>query len=1459
MALFSSLLAWFFRIVLVFGFWASWGVFAGPTLRAQVVVLQTEETVAASVVINEIHYDPDRKTEPVEFIELYNPTAASIDLSYWTLEGAVQFFFAPGTTLAANSCVVIGEDPVALQQKFDVAALGPFIGNLRRAGEEIILRDQNAKVADRVAYEQRFPWPVVGDAPGRAIELIHPALDNSHPSNWRAGGPTPGQPNHRLVDNPPPAIAAVGHTPHAPTAEDTVVITATVTDDDGVADVQLLYQLVAPGGYIALTDPAYATQWRSIPMQPINDNDYDYTVTMPDEVRRHRHLVRYRIQATDRGGRVISVPYPDDPQPNFAYFVYDGAPPWQGAVEPGAPGERGQMLTYDFNQMRPLPIYHFLTSRAALEDALFLPPAQRASGYMGDDYLWHGTLVAHGQVYDHVGFRARGGIYRYSVGKRMVKFNFHRSQRLQVYDDVGQPANELWDKLNLSPVIQHATRGYRGEQGMFESLGFRLFALAGVPASQTHFVHFRVIADAVEVGPAQYSGDFGGLYLAIEEVDGPFLDARGLPDGNLYKMENWTGELNNLGSAGPTDKSDLNAFISAYQTNPDAAWWRANFDLATYYSYRAILEAIHHYDLDQGKNYIYFRDPTNGRWSVYPWDLDLTWADTMFGEGAEPFRDRVLTHPEFQIDYQNRLREIRDLLFNPEQMNPLLAEHAARINTPADGLAMVDADRARWDYDPLFDNARYVDPKRSGHGHFYRLPPTQDFPGMVQIMRDWVVQRSQWIDQHLLTDRLLPATPRLVYSGPPGFPADQLTVQTTAFGDAQGAFAALQWRVAEVNWPGLRSYDASRPNRYEIESSWQSAILTSFNPTLTLPPGACQPGCVCRVRVRMQNTLGRWSHWSPPLEFVAGAPAHPPIRTLKISELMYHPSRHGYVPDSEFEFVELKNVGTATLALTNLRFTEGIDYAFPPGSQLAPSETLVLAKNVRWFTFRYGFVPSGEYDKRLDNTHDQVTLVDGFGRTVFTMAYYDGPPWPVLADGLGHSLVLNNPTETLDPNNGANWRASRFPGGSPGGEEPLAVVINEVLTRPAPGQAAAIELYNPEAFTADISGWQLRTEETGPALYTFPPGTLIPADGYWVRTVDQLGTPALLNPLGGELHLMATFRSGKASGYRHSVFYGGAPVGAAFGRYITGAGDERFPPQQSVTLGQPNAGPTVGPVVISEVAQLPGNGLEFIELTNLSDQPVPLYNPQEPGQTWRLSGVLYTFPAGVIIPAQGKVVITSVDPAAICTTYTVAHGVRVLGPIPLALADDAQSVALERPDTPDPAGRVPYVVVDDLAYEDRAPWPRRDSDGLLLERLQLTAYGNDPLNWRKGTRTNDLIQPATAGPGVALCSFEAFRTADKTVMIQWVTAQESNVQGFHLWRSVDGSREHAIPLTSTLLVTQAPQLAGAAYHFVDQTADPTRPATYWLQAVGSDNSVVDLLFTTTHTTLTQLHLPVIKR
>ena len=44
--------------------------------------------------------------------------------------------------------------------------------------------------------------------------------------------------------------------------------------------------------------------------------------------------------------------------------------------------------------------------------------------------------------------------------------------------------------------------------------------------------------------------------------------------------------------------------------------------------------------------------------AVVPWDVDLTWGDQMYGNGAEPFyRAGVLQREPFKAEYEARLAE----------------------------------------------------------------------------------------------------------------------------------------------------------------------------------------------------------------------------------------------------------------------------------------------------------------------------------------------------------------------------------------------------------------------------------------------------------------------------------------------------------------------------------------------------------------------------------------------------------------------------------------------------------------------------------------------------------------------------------------------------------------------------------------------------------------------------------
>ncbi|MEO7318524.1 MAG: lamin tail domain-containing protein, partial [Chthoniobacteraceae bacterium] len=166
---------------------------------------------------------------------------------------------------------------------------------------------------------------------------------------------------------------------------------------------------------------------------------------------------------------------------------------------------------------------------------------------------------------------------------------------------------------------------------------------------------------------------------------------------------------------------------------------------------------------------------------------------------------------------------------------------------------------------------------------------------------------------------------------------------------------------------------------------------------------------------------------------------------LVVSEIMYHPAdptptevAAGLTNSEDFEFIELMNVGTNPVDLTDAAFTDGITFTFPGGT-LAPGARLLLVRNAAAFAQRYGAIPtSGVYTGALNNAGDHLLLLDRGNVPILDFSYDDAPPWPVEADGTGRSLTLLRPGPLANPALATSWRVSVASGGSPGAGDALS-------------------------------------------------------------------------------------------------------------------------------------------------------------------------------------------------------------------------------------------------------------------------------------------------------------------------------------------------------------------------------------------------------------------------------------
>lgn len=454
---------------------------------------------------------------------------------------------------------------------------------------------------------------------------------------------------------------------------------------------------------------------------------------------------------------------------------------------------------------------------------------------------------------------------------------------------------------------------------------------------------------------------------------------------------------------------------------------------------------------------------------------------------------------------------------------------------------------------------------------------------------------------------------------------------------------------------------------------------------------------------------------------------------LRITEISYHNAAVGAVAGDEYDFIELKNDGGTALDLSGLLFDQGVTFAFPAGTTLAPGAFFLLGKNAdRFAEVHPGKTLNGVFTGRLSDNGEDLALSAGSGVPLITLHYRPDEGWPAAANGHGFTIVR---ADKGNPDNPKNWRASANPGGSPGADDPEPpafphVVVQRLIGNPASGPDT-VEIKNVGGVTTDISGWWLTDDPATPKKLRIV-GIPIPAG----LTLTVAAAALEFSRTGAGVWIFSANPAGNLTGYAHGFNYGALEPGLFFERRVNSAGEEKF-----VLSGiEPNPR-------LNEIHFHPAiGGDEFVELR--SDSPVPFAL-----DGWRLAGLSFTFPSGAAISGLGFALVVTTDPAAFRAKYNVPAAVPIFGPATGNLQDDGEVIVLQKPLTFAGVAGTFFETWESVRYNDKAPWPYETNGfGASLQRPAFAHFADDPANWIASAPTPGIANSVNAAPTIVLTS-----------------------------------------------------------------------------------------------------------
>ncbi len=378
--------------------------------------------------------------------------------------------------------------------------------------------------------------------------------------------PTPGGPNGTGTNDLGPILTAAGHWPAVPQAGDSLTVTAQVAQAfHPLSQVTLHYRVMFnPEVSVSMNDAG--TNGDAGP------GDGIWSATIPGGIASPGRMIRYYVTAADTAGQVSRWPLEADPAG------------WQQYL--------GTMVA-DPAVASQLPVVWLFMQNPSAADNQTGTPA---------------SLFYRNELYDNLAIYVHGQV---SVGwpKKSHNLDFPADHRFLYQPDGVRQKKVIFmsnygDKARLRTTLTYAMTGQGGGVAFF-SFPIRI----------------------------ERNGSFWGIADMVEHGDELFLERIGRDgQGALYKM------YNDLSSASGNEKK-----TRLQEGTEDLDTLIANLDESITLANR-VLYAYDHLDLPQTagffanlalasdqdvghKNYYLYRDSEGtGEWSIFPWDVDLSWG-----------------------------------------------------------------------------------------------------------------------------------------------------------------------------------------------------------------------------------------------------------------------------------------------------------------------------------------------------------------------------------------------------------------------------------------------------------------------------------------------------------------------------------------------------------------------------------------------------------------------------------------------------------------------------------------------------------------------------------------------------------------------------------------------------------------------------------------------------------------